>query len=50
MLATLGALPLSGRDEEWAYEKKWDGVRAIVRWDGHRLALTSRNDIHMAVG
>jgi len=50
MLATLGALPLSGRDGDWAYEKKWDGVRAIVRWDGHRLALTSRNDIDMAVG
>ena len=50
MMATLGALPLPGRDEDWAYEKKWDGVRAIVRWDGRRLALTSRNDIDMAVG
>jgi bifunctional non-homologous end joining protein LigD len=50
MLATLGALPLGGRDEDWAYEKKWDGVRAIVRWDGRRLTLTSRNDIDMTVG
>ena len=50
MMATLGALPLSGRDEDWAYEKKWDGVRAIVRWDGNRLTLTSRNDIDMSVG
>jgi bifunctional non-homologous end joining protein LigD len=50
MLATLGALPLAGREEDWAYERKWDGVRAIVRWDGNRLALTSRNDIDMTVG
>ena len=50
MLATLGALPLPGRDGDWAYEKKWDGVRAIVRWDGRRLMLISRNDIDMAVG
>jgi bifunctional non-homologous end joining protein LigD len=50
MLATLGALPLSGPDEDWAFEKKWDGVRAIVRWDGRRLSLTSRNDIDMTVG
>jgi len=50
MLATLGALPLAGRDEDWAYEKKWDGVRAIVRWDGRRLTLTSRNNIDMTVG
>src|SRR5689334_9997370 len=50
MLATLGALPLSGPDEDWAFEKKWDGVRAIVRWDGQRLSLTSRNDIDMTAG
>jgi bifunctional non-homologous end joining protein LigD len=50
MMATLGALPLTGRDEDWAYERKWDGVRAIVRWDGHKLTLTSRNDIDMMVG
>lgn len=50
MLATLGALPLSGADEEWAFEKKWDGVRAIVRWDGRRFTLTSRNNLDMTVG
>jgi bifunctional non-homologous end joining protein LigD len=49
MLATLGSLPLAGRDEDWAYEKKWDGVRAIVRFDGHRLSVTSRNDADMTV-
>jgi bifunctional non-homologous end joining protein LigD len=50
MLATLGALPLSGTDADWAYEKKWDGVRAVVRWDGRRLTLTSRNELDMTVG
>jgi bifunctional non-homologous end joining protein LigD len=50
MLATLGALPLSGPAEDWAFEKKWDGVRAIVRWDGRRLTLTSRNHKDMTVG
>jgi bifunctional non-homologous end joining protein LigD len=50
MLATLGSLPLAGRDEDWAYEKKWDGVRAVVGWDGRRLTLTSRNDIDMTIG
>ena len=50
MLATLGTRPLNGRDEDWAFEKKWDGVRAIGRWDGQRLTLTSRNDIDMTVG
>ncbi len=50
MLATLGALPLSGPDADWVFEKKWDGVRTIVRWDGRRLTLTSRNNKDMTVG
>ncbi len=42
MLATLAAsLP---RDEEaWAYEIKWDGVRAIAYSEGGHLRLESRN-------
>ena len=41
MLARTGELP---RDEgEWAYEIKWDGVRAIAYVDGGRLRLESRN-------
>lgn len=41
MLATLGDLP-SGDD--WVYEVKWDGFRAIARVDrAGRLTLTSRN-------
>jgi bifunctional non-homologous end joining protein LigD len=40
MLATLSTLP---RDEEsWAYEIKWDGVRAIAYCETGRLRLESR--------
>ena len=41
MLATLGELPAS--DEGWAYELKWDGVRALCRLEPARLRLRSRN-------
>ena len=41
MLATAGPLPAD--DEAWAYEVKWDGVRALVAVDGGRLTVTSRN-------
>ena len=41
MLARTGTLP---RDEAgWAFEIKWDGVRAIGYVDGGRLRLESRN-------
>jgi bifunctional non-homologous end joining protein LigD len=41
MLATLGSLP---EDEHgWAYEIKWDGVRAIAYSEPGRLRLESRN-------
>jgi len=41
MLATTGKLPTQrGR---WAYEFKWDGVRAIVFVDGGRVRAISRN-------
>jgi len=41
MLATPGALP---RDEAgWAYEIKWDGVRALAYVEPGRLRLVSRN-------
>ncbi|HEY1828346.1 MAG TPA: non-homologous end-joining DNA ligase [Acidimicrobiales bacterium] len=42
MLAVPGTLP--ARDDGWAYEIKWDGVRAIVYVDGGRVRLFSRND------
>jgi bifunctional non-homologous end joining protein LigD len=41
MLARSGSLPRD--DEGWAYEVKWDGVRAIGYVDGGRLRLSSRN-------
>jgi bifunctional non-homologous end joining protein LigD len=41
MLATLGELPSD--DANWAYEMKWDGVRALIAVDGGRITITSRN-------
>ncbi len=41
MLATLSTLP--GDERGWAFEYKWDGVRALAFWDGARLRLESRN-------
>jgi bifunctional non-homologous end joining protein LigD len=42
MLALAGRLPAS--DADWAYEFKWDGVRAIVYVEGGRVRAFSRND------
>jgi bifunctional non-homologous end joining protein LigD len=42
MLATAGELPVD--DDGWAYEFKWDGVRALAYVDGGRLRLVGRND------
>jgi bifunctional non-homologous end joining protein LigD len=41
MLAKIGSLPRD--DDRWAYEIKWDGVRAIGYAEGGRLRLASRN-------
>lgn len=49
MLATLGTLPPAKDDAKWAYEMKWDGMRAIVRIDGGRITLHSRNDRDVTV-
>jgi bifunctional non-homologous end joining protein LigD len=40
MLAVPGALP--GDDAGWAFEMKWDGVRALAFIDGGELRLASR--------
>src|SRR5256885_10536932 len=47
MLAVPGSLPPAAQDEDWAYELKWDGVRALARVEGARLRLHARkgNDI-----
>jgi bifunctional non-homologous end joining protein LigD len=43
MLATLGT-PSDIRDEsDWAFEMKWDGIRAIARSDGSHTVLWSRS-------
>jgi bifunctional non-homologous end joining protein LigD len=43
MLAMLGELPTDV--DQWSFEYKWDGVRAISFWDGARLTLHSRNQL-----
>ena len=40
MLAT--RWPAAFSDPGWAFEVKWDGVRAIASWDGTRLDVRSR--------
>jgi bifunctional non-homologous end joining protein LigD len=47
MLATLGELP---EPPGWAYEFKWDGVRAIAYVDAGRVHLASRNDRDITAG
>lgn len=46
MLATAWDGPFS--DPAWYFEPKWDGVRCIAEWNGHRLSLTSRTGREMA--
>ncbi len=41
MLATAGTAPAG---PGWAYEYKWDGVRAVVHAAGQRVRVFSRND------
>jgi bifunctional non-homologous end joining protein LigD len=41
MLTQAGSLP--AHDEGWAYEFKWDGVRALVFVDGGRIRIVTRN-------
>ena len=49
MMATLGALPPQSQDQLWAYEVKWDGVRAVAYIEGGRLRLMSRSDKDITV-
>ncbi|HEV3322291.1 MAG TPA: DNA ligase D [Solirubrobacteraceae bacterium] len=41
MLASPGRLP--PEQEQWAFEVKWDGVRAIAYWRSGQLRIESRN-------
>jgi len=45
MLAAPGAVP---EGDGWAYEIKWDGVRAIAAVGGDQLRVQSRNDKPLA--
>ena len=47
MLAVPGVLPTD--DDNWAYETKWDGMRAIAVIDDGQLRLISRNDRDVSV-
>ena len=42
MLATLASDPVEG--EEWVYEMKWDGYRAIAYLEKGEVVLRSRNN------
>ena len=41
MLAVAGTMPRN--EEAWAFELKWDGIRAVAHWDGERLRFETRN-------
>lgn len=47
MMATAGPLPSAAQDDRYAYEMKWDGVRAVVYLDDDLRVLT-RNDRQVA--
>ncbi|NEN06042.1 ATP-dependent DNA ligase [Diaminobutyricibacter tongyongensis] len=49
MLATLGSAADILDESDWAFEMKWDGIRAIATVSEGRLALTSRNGIDQTV-
>jgi bifunctional non-homologous end joining protein LigD len=49
MLATAGSLACLGDETGWAFEMKWDGVRALVHARSGRVRLVSRNALDMAV-
>ena len=48
MLATTAGLPPD--DGAWAYEMKWDGLRAIAEIDHGRLQLWSRTGRDITAG
>ena len=45
MLATLADLATFPRDDDWVYEMKWDGYRAIATVRGGEVSLRSRNGL-----
>lgn len=49
MLASPGALGELGDSTAWAFEMKWDGIRAIAEIEGGTLRLVSRNGVDITV-
>jgi bifunctional non-homologous end joining protein LigD len=49
MLATAGALPTGPAEAGWAFEMKWDGVRAVVYVADGRARALSRNERDISV-
>lgn len=47
MLATLGTEDSLSVDDDWAFEMKWDGIRAIATIAKGSLTLASRNGIDL---
>ena len=43
MLATLGSATDLSEDDDWAFEMKWDGVRAVAYVEDGAVRLVSRN-------
>ena len=48
MLATPGELPVGEQEDRWAFEMKWDGVRAMVYLEGSGVRVLTRNDREVA--
>jgi bifunctional non-homologous end joining protein LigD len=48
MLATAGQLPYPAEEPLWAYEMKWDGVRAVTYAEPGRVRVLTRNDREVA--
>ena len=44
MLAIAGPLPAPRDEDRWAFEMKWDGVRAVVYVEGGDVRVLTRND------
>jgi bifunctional non-homologous end joining protein LigD len=43
MLAVAGPLPDTTEDSQWAYEMKWDGIRALVHVNDGQAQIMNRN-------
>jgi len=49
MLATLGAEADIDDESDWAFEMKWDGIRAVAEVRGGQVRLFSRNGVDITV-